>query len=100
MTALEKTLAEIGDAFRPFRKEYERRILTACRIHALVLSHRYTFQQALEKMEARTDWMLEAFEIIATDNVALNLTYETEKHRLYDHEQAAWAWLKRITGQE
>jgi hypothetical protein len=98
-TALQNTLDCIGDAFRPERLEYEGRITTTCQIRELVLGHRYTFQQALEKMDARIDWMLEAFDWVMLDNFALNEKHEHNFH-LKEYQLETLRWLKQITGQE
>ena len=97
--ALNAALDCIGDTFRPERKEHEARIGTACRLRSLVLSHRYTFQQALDVLEARTDWMLESFEWMALDNVALSIKHDHDFHML-NVEAETWRWLKQISGQK
>ena len=51
--AFERLLDHLGAAFRPERDEHQTNILTACRLKELVQSHRMTFQQAMEKLDAR-----------------------------------------------
>jgi hypothetical protein len=96
--ALQKAIDCIEDAFRPERNEFSARITQACRVRELVLSHRYTFQQALEKLDARVDWMLEAFDWMALDNFSLTEKYGRQFDML-DVELAAWRWLRQLTGQ-
>lgn len=97
--AFDRLLGHVQDAFRPERQEHQDHILTACRLRELVISHRMTFPQALERLEARVDWMLEAFDYVALDNVALNQKHETAVHQLAGHEAEAWRWLRQITGE-
>jgi hypothetical protein len=97
-TAFQKALDQVGDAFREERKLWQGRIMDACQLKQLVTEHRYTFPQALEELEARVDWMLEAFDLVKLDNFTLNAKYDTEIHAMPEYQLVTERWLRQITG--
>jgi hypothetical protein len=95
--AFERLLDHVGAAFRPERDEHQSNILTACRLKELVQSHRMTFQQAMEKLEApRVEEMLWSFEWKKLDNTTLNIEFETAVHTTPAYEREAAEWLRRM----
>ena len=95
--AFERLLSHVEKTFRPERDEHQSNILTACRLKEFVQSHRMTFRQAMEKLEApRIDEMLWSFEWLRLDNFSLNAEYETEVHRLAGWQLEAEEWLLRM----
>lgn len=99
-TALENTLNQISDAFSPERRLTQDQISKACHIRELVQNHRYLFNDACEKLEARVDWMLQAFDEMALDNFELNEKYGTQIHRMFPYELETWRWLRQLTEEQ
>ena len=78
--AMQKALDQIGDAFRPERKERQAIILTGHRVKTLVQDGRYSFAEACRLLKLSKGQVAEAFKWLVADNARMNAAYNSEVH--------------------